>query len=225
MIALIVSVAACAPVIDPAPPTMPSRQSAPAPTPGVAIEPAQKLVLKKTSFKNITGWSGDRHDQVIAALLRSCARFAKMPADIAIGPIGGVAGDWLVPCQAAAALPTGNMELARSFFEAHFVPYLATADGRPEGLFTGYFEIELNGSWLRKDGYTTPIYERPPELVDANLGDFDKDLKGKRLSGKVVGGRFVPFDDRAAIEAGALAGRGLEMIWIDSPIDAFFLHV
>ncbi len=223
MIALIMSVMACAPVIDLAPPAPPSRQSAPAPA--AAIKLVQKLVLKKTSFKNITGWSGDSHDQVIATLLRSCARFAKMPADIAIGPVGGVAGDWLAPCQAAAALPAGNMELARSFFEAHFVPYLATADGRPEGLFTGYFEIELNGSWLRKGVYTTPIYERPPELVDANLGDFDKDLKGKRLSGKVVGGRFVPFDDRAAIEAGALAGRGLEMIWIDSPIDAFFLHV
>jgi membrane-bound lytic murein transglycosylase A len=181
--------------------------------------------LKKTNFGQITGWAGDRHDQVIATLLRSCAKFKKMAADIPLGAIGGTAGDWLVPCQAASALPANNTEKARSFFEAHFQPYLATADGRAEGLFTGYFEIELKGSWLRREPYTTPIFERPPELVNANLGDFKAELKGQRLIGKVVGGRFVPFDSRAAIEAGALSGRGLEMIWIDSPIDAFFLHV
>ncbi|MBC8269611.1 MAG: murein transglycosylase A [Rhodospirillaceae bacterium] len=222
ILALIVLVEACAPVT-----VLPPGTSTPTPEskPLAARPPAQKLALKKTTFNSITGWSGDRHDQAIGTFLRSCARFAKMPADLPLGAIGGVAGDWAVPCKAAAALPTGNTELARSFFEAHFQPYLATADGRPEGLFTGYFEIELKGSWLRKEPYTTPIYERPPELVDANLGDFNADLKGKRLSGKVVAGRFVPFDDRAAIEAGALAGRGLEMIWVDSPIDAFFLHV
>ena len=31
--------------------------------------------------------------------------------------------------------------------------------------------------------------------------------------------------DRAAIEAGALAGLGLELAWVDDPVDAFFLHV
>ncbi|NQU58892.1 MAG: murein transglycosylase A [Rhodospirillales bacterium] len=220
-VALTVLVAACAPVSVSPPSATPATNN----TPVVVASPVQKLVLKKTTFKKIVGWSGDRHDQVIATLLRSCAKFEKMSTDVSLGEIGGVAGDWLAPCQAAAALPPGNTQKARSYFEAYFQPYLATADGRPEGLFTGYFEIELKGSWLRKEPYTTPIYERPPELVDANLGDFNKALKGKRLSGKVVGGRFVPFDDRAAIEAGSLAGRGLEMIWVDSPIDAFFLHV
>jgi len=221
IIALVLSIAACTPAIVPPPSTTPAPQSEP-----VAVQPTvQKLVLKKTTFKKIIGWSGDRHDQVIATFLRSCAKINKISADIPLGAVGGVAGDWLTPCQAAAAVPVGNTQKARSFFEAYFQPYLATADGSPEGLFTGYYEIELKGSWLRKAPYTTPIYERPPELVDANLGEFSKDLKGKRLSGKVVAGRFVPFDDRAAIEAGALAGRGLEMIWVDSAIDAFFLHV
>jgi membrane-bound lytic murein transglycosylase A len=221
-VAFVMSVAACAPVSLVQ--QTPSIPLAPAPETVVqASEP--KLRLKKTSFKNITDWHSDRHDQVIAALLRSCAKMVKMPADQALGAIGGVAGDWVKPCQAAAALPAGNAELARSFFEAHFQPYLATADGRPEGLFTGYFEMQLRGSWLRKEPFTTPIYERPQELVDARLGDFNKDLKGKRLSGKVVGGRFVPFDDRGAIEAGALSNRGLELIWVDSPVDAFFLHI
>ena len=116
-------------------------------------------------------------------------------------------------------------DLARHFFETRFQPYLATTNGRPKGLFTGYFEMELKGSWLRKGPYTTPIYARPPELVEANLGAFSNNLKGERILGKVLGGRFVPFEDRGEIEAGSLSGRGLELIWVDSPIDAFFLHV
>jgi membrane-bound lytic murein transglycosylase A len=222
ILALIVSISACAPAA-----VLPPTMFVPEPKTGsVASEPSvQKLGLKKTTFKKITGWSGDRHDQAIGTFLLSCTKFAKMPADRSLGTIGGLAGDWTTPCKAAAALPVGRKELSQAFFETHFEPYLATVDGRPEGLFTGYFEIELNGSWLRKEPYTTPIYERPPELVDANLGDFTDDLKGKRLIGKVIAGRFVPFDDRAAIEAGAISGRGLEMIWVDSAVDAFFLHV
>ena len=184
-----------------------------------------KLVLAKTSFKKIIGWNGDRHDQALAVFLRSCPKIKKVPSSFAMGPIGGVAGDWQKPCNIASALPVDRSDLARRFFETQFQPFLVTADGRPNGLFTGYFEIELKGSWLRKEPYTTPIYERPPELVEANLGVFKNDLKGQKLRGKVVAGKFVPFEDRGEIEAGALSGRGLELIWVDSPIDAFFLHV
>jgi membrane-bound lytic murein transglycosylase A len=222
--ALLLSVAACAPepfIVTSSPqPTGSTTAKVPAPVAATA-----KLLLKKTAFKNISGWHGDSHDQAVEVLLRSCAKISKKPADLPLGRIGGVAGDWFEPCRAAAAVPKGDGERARSYFESYFQPYIATADGHAEGLFTGYFEMELKGSWLRTKSNTTPIYERPPELVDANLGEFKSDLRGKRVSGKVAGGRFVPFDDRAEIEAGALSGRGLELMWVDSPIDAFFLHV
>lgn len=211
--------AACAPAQIPTPPSTSTTEALPTPA------PVEKLILTQTRFSKIADWRGDRHDQAIPALLKSCAKIVKKPADKAIGPIGGVAGDWHKPCQRAAALKKGDAEQARHFFEDNFRPYLATADGRPEGLFTGYFEIELRGSWLRKAPFDTPIYERPPELVEANLGVFKSELKGQRLSGKVVAGRFVPFDDRAAIDSGVLSGRGLELLWVDSPIDAFFLHI
>jgi len=190
------------------------------------ISPAKsKLVLAKTNFKKIMGWNGDRHDQALVVFIRSCAKIKKMPSNFALGPVSGLAGDWQKPCEIASDLPVDRPDLARRFFETQFQPFLATANGRPKGLFTGYFEIELNGSWLRKGSYTTPIYARPAELVEANLGLFNIELKGQKLVGKVAAGRFVPFEDRGEIEGGALAGRGLELIWVDSPIDAFFLHI
>jgi peptidoglycan lytic transglycosylase A len=61
--------------------------------------------------------------------------------------------------------------------------------------------------------------------VDVDLGAFRDDLRGRRLAGIVRGGRLVPFVDRDGLERGALAGRGLELVWVDDPIDAFFLHI
>lgn len=184
-----------------------------------------RLSLSRTNFKKIIGWPSDRHDKALAAFLRSCTKIKKMPLDRSLGSIGVVAADWLKPCEAGSSLPTERPDLARRFFETYFHPFLATAEGRSKGLFTGYFEMELQGSWIRKGPYNTPIYERPPELVEANLGVFNSDMKGQQLLGKVVGGKFLPYEDRSEIVAGALSGRGLELIWVDNPIDAFFLHV
>ncbi len=35
----------------------------------------------------------------------------------------------------------------------------------------------------------------------------------------------MPFYNRSRIEAGALEGRSLEVLWVDSAVDAYFLHV
>jgi len=98
-------------------------------------------------------------------------------------------------------VPAGDDAAARRFFETEFVPMAVADYGEHEGLFTGYFEIELNGSRHRHGRYQTPIYRRPPDLGS-----------GPRYS-------------RAEIEDGALAGRGLELLWVDDPIDAFFLQI
>jgi membrane-bound lytic murein transglycosylase A len=112
----------------------------------------------------------------------------------------GRVGDWRSSCEAAEALPPGADAAAREFFESHFIPFAVTDYGITEGLFTGYYEIELNGSRQRHGRYQTPLYRKPPDL-----------------------GPQPP--TRADIEDGALAGRGLELLWVDDPIDAFFLQI
>jgi membrane-bound lytic murein transglycosylase A len=113
----------------------------------------------------------------------------------------GSVGAWREQCEAAGTLPPGNDAAARRFFETAFIPLSVADYGSTGGLFTGYYEIELNGSRHRQGRYQTPIYRRPPDLDNA-----------ARYS-------------RAEIEDGALTGRGLELFWIDDPIDAFFLEI
>jgi membrane-bound lytic murein transglycosylase A len=146
-----------------------------------------------------------------------------MPAERELGGRGILAvtaGGLRPACAEAAALPAGDHAAARAFLERHFQPVAVGA-----GTLTGYFEPELRGSTARDVRFATPLHARPPDLVEVDLGTFLPDLRGRRTAGLVRDGRLQPYHDRAAIAGGALAGRGLELLWVDDPADAFFLQI
>lgn len=100
--------------------------------------------------------------------------------------------------QAVCDLARAGVE-ARGFFELFFRPVLIGGD--EPALFTGYFEPELEGSLTRTGRYRFPVYALPPEV------------QGQWLS-------------RAEIEdTGVLEGRGLEIAWVDDPVELFFLQI
>ncbi len=169
----------------------------------VRSPPESRLTLAPARFDALTGWRDDRVAVALPALLRSCKKLLAKAEDAPVTvkaktPDFGIVGDWRPACIAAAAVPNGEEKAARQFFEANFVPFLAGNNGESGGLFTGYFEIALNGSRKRGGPYQTPLYRRPPE---------------------------PDFHTRAEIEDGALAGKGLELLWVDDPVDAFFLEI
>jgi membrane-bound lytic murein transglycosylase A len=192
-----------------------------------AKPPPDALTLAPVSFADLPGWSADRVAEAVPAFQRSCARFKTVPADRPVGPggIGGKAADWQAVCAGLAALPSGDEAAARRFFESAFVPYAAGNNGNRGGLFTGYYEIELEGSRRPDPAYPVPLYNRPADRVMVDLGDFAERWKGERTAGRVVDGRLKPFEDRAAIEAGALKGKTPELAWLKDPVGAFFLHI
>ncbi len=127
--------------------------------------------------------------------------------------------DWQTPCTAAQSVANGD---APRFFEERF-DVVQVGSGAAHA--TGYFIPEIEGSRTRRAGYDVPVYARPSELVELDLGQFSDSLKGKKIRGRVSGNNFVPFADRAAIEGGTLAGRGLEIAWAKDPVEFFFLQV
>ncbi len=167
--------------------------------------PPPRLTLRSASFDQLSGWRDDAQAAALPAFRRSCAAFLAQPADAPLDPRNkstrfGSPADWRRACDAAAAVPQGDNNAAREFFETNFTPFLAGNGESSEGLFTGYFEMSLNGSRQRSGRYQTPLYRRPPE----------PDRTKYR---------------RDEIEDGALAGRGLELLWVDDPVDAFFLEI
>lgn len=163
---------------------------------------ADRLELTPVRIERLPGWNDDRQNEAIPALLQSCARLAKRAATDPLGsaPVFGRASQWQQICRAAERVPP-HTSAARSFLRDWFQAYQATNGTNPTGLFTGYYEPVLRGSWRRGGAYRVPVY-RPP-------------------GGSA--GRTLP--SRAQIEAGALSGRGLELLWLDDAVDAFFMHI
>jgi len=196
--------------------------------------PADRLGLVPASFAALPGWAQERHAELLPAFAESCRRFAALPPDRELGgaeavaPRAGRVSDWLPLCAEAAALPPGDDAAVRAFFERRFRPWLAQNVAGPQpdpfGLFTGYYEPEVAGSRRRRPG-SVPLHQRPPDLVMVELGDFAEDLRGRRTAGRIEQGRLVPYATRAEIVRGALDGRRLELLWVDDPVDAFFLQV
>lgn len=197
------------------------------PPPAEPAPESERVVFVPTPFEELPGWTEDRQAEAIPALLRSCDPIMRAPPDRPLGPpaIGGTMRDFVPVCRAAAALPAGDVAAARDFFMTWFQPFRVSAGDEPDGLFTGYFEIEVNGATRSHAGYSTPVYRKPDDHVTVDLGEFEPSLAGRSAVGRVDGGRLKPYFERGDIQAGVLNGRGLELVWLDDPLDAFMLHV
>ena len=197
----------------------PSQESKPA---------APKLGLAAVDFSHLADWRRDNHAAAFGAFLRSCTKIFKQSAGKQLGRKGfaGTMGNWQQICRATSEFSAGiSQDNARRFFESWFDPYRLNDNGKSRGLFTGYFEPQLRGSRRPSRKYNVALYRRPPDLVSANLGQFRKDWKGRELAGRLKNGRLVPYASRASITQGALKGKGLELLWVDNAIDAFFLQI
>lgn len=159
--------------------------------------------------------SGERSRKALEAFRISCPSLMRRTDQSGLTR----GSDWNSACAAASSWPDAS---ASEFFSRNFE---AVQVGPGTAFVTGYYEPEIAGSRTRQAGYQVPIYRRPPDLIDVNLGLFSDSLKGKTIRGKVQGSNFVPYDDRSQIVSGSLAGRGLEIAWAADPVEFFFLQV
>lgn len=191
-----------------------------------AVPPEDRLVLAPSSFAELADWPADDLSQALPALLGSCIGSPKEGSGEGLGTILAAHPDvWRDLCRQAAMLPAGDAAAMRRFLEANFSPWRVTNHGEPDGLFTGYYEPELKGARRKKPPFVHPVYLAPHDQLVVDLGDFKRDLAGRKITGMMRGGTFRPYWDRAEIERGALAGRGLEMLWVDDPVALFFLQI
>ncbi len=193
-----------------------------------APPPAPPLSFTQVEFAALPGWSQDELGLALPALVRSCARLAGRPGEQRLGAagwVGGTVADWRAPCAAINKTAATDLSVARGLVETWFVPFQMRTPKGETGLVTGYYEAELKGALFPGGEFKAPIYARPDDLVTVDLGAFKPKLKGQNIVGQVAGGRLGPYPARRDIDAGLLAGRGVELLWAEDPVDVFFLHI
>jgi membrane-bound lytic murein transglycosylase A len=214
-LAAFLTLAACGRVIPP--PELPQPVPAPLPSPTPTPKPSA-LLLGVAPGPELTSLRlGRKAAPGLASFRESCPRL------LARGDASGLSreGDWRAACDAAKTWPQADAALFFStFFEA-----VRVGDG--SAFVTGYYEPEIVGSRTRQPGIEVPVYGMPADLVRA----WPEETPPEQRTGRTPLGRyddtgkFVPYYDRAAIEDGALAGKGLEIAWVADPIELFFLQV
>ena len=198
---------------------------APEQDPDRAVSPP--VSYERTDLSALPAWESDRVSEALPALKRSCGKLRRQSDTDTIAPaeIGGTVAAWREACDALSRLSDGSGDAAvRDFLSTWFVAYEVRA-GDGAGLFTGYYEPELNGSLEQREGFDTPLLARPSDLVLVNLGDWRAGLRGERIAGRLRSGRLIPYESRAEIETGALGDNVETLAWIDDPVDVFFLHI
>jgi len=181
------------------------------------LPPSQAAVrYEPVSWTQISGWQGDQAQEAWSAFLQGCAAKGAPPALTNV-------------CAEALPLNVANAAQARQFFESRFTPYRVVQVESPRlatdtGLITGYYEPLLRGSRKATGVYKTPLYAPPDDMLTIELGDLFPELKGKRVRGRVQGKKVVPYYDRASLQ-GQPSLKGKELVWVDNPVDAFFLEV
>ena len=202
--AVFATIAGCVTVPPPSKPPPPAAPSLPAKYAPVA-------------WTALPGWNDDRVDEAWPAFRAGCTALLGSDATNAL---------WQGPCSAAGVLAPVDQLTVRKFFEANFIPYkVEAADGRDTGMVTGYYEPLLDGSRVRSARYNVPLYAAPDDLLTIELADLYPELKGKRLRGRVEGRRVVPYWSRAEIENGTAPVADKALVYVDDPVDAFFLQI
>ncbi len=176
------------------------------------------------AWADIAGWSEDDHLLAYKAFRISCRPITaqrKPPAEPKA--LGISLRD---PCRAARALDIDAGPKAKTFFEEHFLPLRISRLGEAEGFVTGYYEPIIDGSRTQTDVYTVPVYRRPSNLFVRGTTQGSAGLPNKGQVFRKIGRRkLVPYYDRAEIEDGAVAGRGLEIVWLKNQTDLLFTQI
>lgn len=185
------------------------------------------LHLKPATFEQLPGWKQDNFTTVIPAFTRSCERILKRSPQDRFGPLPEAAtyGDWQPVCRKFLSLNNPAPRQLHLFFEQNFRPYAVFAGREAKGLFTGYYEASLRGSRTKYGPYRYPLHARPDDLVMVHLGEFREHLKGERIAGRVKNGTLKPYEDRASIVQGNWPHNDQVLVWVDDPVDAFFVQI
>ena len=159
----------------------------------VTEDAASSASLSPVNFSDIPGWNEDALADAWQAWLQSCNALRKRKT----GPV-----NWISVCDRANAQKPRD---AKAFFENHFraYPVRNQVTGKFEGLVTGYYEPIMNGSRVRTERYSVPLYAYPKTWARAKPN---------------------PAPTRAELLSSGLL-KGSEIAWVEDPIAAASMQI
>jgi membrane-bound lytic murein transglycosylase A len=180
--------------------------------------PSLPATYRQVAFSALPGWNDDRLQDVWPAFQVGCSALMK--------PASATRAIFESACADANALDPRDAAAIRAFFETHFSAYeVAAAGGSTVGMVTGYYEPLLAGGRAPTARFAIPLYSAPDDLLTVDLTGLYPELKDKRLRGRVDGRKVVPYWTRAEIEGGKAPVADKVLVYVEDPVEAFFLEI
>jgi membrane-bound lytic murein transglycosylase A len=173
--------------------------------------------ITRAAWSDLPGFAQDPVHEAWPSFVAGCRALVARPASAAV---------WRAPCEAARSIDGNDARAVREFVVANLSPWrVAAADGRDEGLVTGYYEAKLDGARVRTERFAVPLLGRPDDLLAIDVADVHPELAGRRVRGRLDGSRVVSYWPRADIVRGKAKLDRHAIAWVADPLDAFFLEV
>ncbi len=181
--------AGCLPPPVPAPTTLPP--AAVPSTPAVLVPPSEWPDIQDDLDPDSLAEAA----QTTAAYLNGLPQKSLAVADRSVGPqllLEGARA--LARIRREAKTPE---ELAARLKEEFDLFRIRGSTGGPGAFFSAYYQPVLKASPGKSGAFPYPIYRKPPDLIEADLGAFKEKWKGESIVGRLqdLGGRPLPDGD------------------------------
>ncbi|HEY3431639.1 MAG TPA: MltA domain-containing protein [Rhodocyclaceae bacterium] len=199
------------------PKTTVPTQAGSAPTCPCPVEPVKPPAEKphqEARWADLPGWDSASPEDLLPifdGFVSTCRSLGKQDT-------------WSATCAAARSADKGGN--LKAWFETNFQPWqLVNPDGSRSGTITGYYEPVVKGSRQKSAGASVPVFGTPSDLITVDLGDLYPEIKSLRLRGRVEGRKLVPYYSRAEWAKQEARRQGDAILWVEDPIDFFFLQI
>lgn len=193
-------------------------------SPRPVLPPKPKVRLQDYQFKDLPGWKNDNLLEALDSFKLSCAKIMQEKNTyLSNSELRIPTAAYQLACQRLFAADITTAAEFKYYLESNFLPFLVIADGSDQGKFTSYYEAAINASQIQTALYRYPIYGKPSDLIEFNPKDFDASLPDKRLVGRIVDQKLLPYFTREEIER--LQIKAPVILWGDSNIDINIMQI
>ena len=188
------------------------------------IQSTDNLIIKKVGFKSLEGWEKANIFSAKRSVIQSCKKIKEYKE----GKILQIADEIMQItsykkfCQEIVS--SKNNKNFKNAIEKYFYPVLLRSKKEQYVHYTGYVELEVEGSLEKNNNNYVPIYSKPDLLVEINPNDFFSNLRGEKTVGLLKNGKIIPAPTRKEIERGNLFKEHI-IAYLNDPARAYFLHI
>ena len=187
------------------------------------LDKGTDISLQESNFSQLKNFENDNLEEIVSALNKTCQSIKQVPSTLLRAKININPTSYINACKKFDNIKEPTSDNIRTFLTENFTPYLVKKGTNPQGKFTSYYEAELKASKTRHDEYIHPIYNRPNDLIEINLTDFDRSLPNRNLMGRIENSKLIPYYTRAEIE-----NKGIDapvILWGNDPVDIFLMQI